>query len=78
MTPGTAGSSGTIVLDAEKIRIVTSDGTNVTQCVRGYASTTAAPHATGTSFFGIDALHLNSVPADVFLGRLVVQWLRSR
>ena len=74
----TGGIEGdyTMFLDQEKVRVVQSDGINVTQCIRGYAGTQAAAHAQGISFSGIDYIHLNAA-ADIIIAKLVDQYIQS-
>ncbi len=66
----------TMILEQEKIRIVTSDGTNVTACIRGYAGTQAVAHAPGVAYSGIDYIHLNAA-ADILIAKLVDQYIQT-
>ena len=70
------GPLDTMNIDQEKIRVLAFDGTNITQCIRGYASTTAAAHAAKTKFTGTDYLHLNHL-ADVLIAQAVDAYIQS-
>ena len=66
----------TMNIEQEKIRILASDGINVTSCIRGYASTTAVAHTVGTTFTGTDAVHLNHL-GDVIIGKAIDAYIQS-
>jgi hypothetical protein len=66
----------TMNIDQEKVRILQSDGINVTSCIRGYAGTTAAPHAAKTTFTGVDFVHLNH-QADVMIANAIDEYIQS-
>jgi len=55
-----------IVIDDEIILIETMIGTTVTNCVRGFGGSSAAPHTQGTPVYGfIVAYHHNQIIAEI-------------
>ncbi len=75
-TPNTFPAYYTINMEQEKILVETSDGTSVTQCIRGYAGTTAVAHANGIYYTGTDGVHLDA-KADILIAQLVDRWIQA-
>ena len=49
-----------ITVDSESIKIVTMNGNDVTECMRGFGGTKASPHSAGASYSGQDIVHPNT------------------
>lgn len=77
LTQGYAWYGSTVTLDEEKIYISQTDGTTVSGCVRGYASTRATAHAAGSSYTGLDPIHQNGPVAGFFIASRINDWMRS-
>ena len=77
VTTGSALRDYTLTVDSEKIYLSSTDGTNVSGCLRGYAGTQASPHRVGAAFTGLDVSHLNGPVGDLFVARRILDWMRS-
>ena len=58
ITAGELQPYSNLVIGSESIHVVATDGSTVTQSIRGYGGI-AAPHSAGTAVAEIDATHLN-------------------
>jgi Chitobiase/beta-hexosaminidase C-terminal domain len=83
---GSFRSGDIVTIDAEEILI--GGGTNgAYACVRGYAGTKAAVHASGTAFTQVEPLHLGQNPSspdnpycpngNICVAEQIYQWMRT-
>ena len=76
ITTANGGTGSTMTIDSEKIYVIAQTGTSITNCIRGYAGTTAASHTTGAAVSAVDGLHLNGT-AYTLLGNRIWAWMQA-
>jgi lysophospholipase L1-like esterase len=65
---GPANVDYTLKIDSEYIYITSSNGENVTGCIRGYGGSTATSHADQAAFTSTDPLHLGAAGYELVAG----------
>ena len=75
-TVSTCPLYGAMTIGLEKITAITCSGTTVSACTRGGYGTTPATHANGTSFYGIDGIHLG-YNGYQFVAQQVQRWFTA-
>lgn|GEM_PF-1296059 len=77
LSQGFAWYGSTVTMEGEKIYISGTDGTTVSACTRGYASTLAVAHKAGVRYLGLDPIHQNGPVAGVFMANQIKAWMQS-